>query len=82
MPLNRTIFRLNEEKNGCASQHALQVQRLTGVIFIIQCSYLVIPKLYFIEREANSIIGISIQSLNDAIFKNYLKEARWGFPMR
>ena len=24
----------------------------------------------------------SIQPLNDAIFKNYLKEARWGFPMR
>ena len=35
----------------------LQVQRLTGVIFIIQCSHFVIPKLYFIEREANSIIG-------------------------
>ena len=23
----------------------------------------------------------SIQSLNDAIFKNYLKEALWGFPI-
>ena len=35
----------------------LQVQRFTGVIFIIQCSHFLIPKLYFIEREANSIIG-------------------------
>ena len=35
----------------------LQVQQLTGVIFIIHCSDLVIPKLYFIEREVNSIIG-------------------------
>ena len=56
-PLHRTIFRLNLEKNGCAHQHCLQVQRLTGVIFIIHCSYLVIPKLYFIEIEVNSIKG-------------------------
>ena len=73
---------LIQKKKWLRPSACLQVQRLTGVIFIIHCSYLVIPKLYFIEREVNSIQGKSIQSLNDAIFKNYLKEARWGFPMR
>ena len=58
------------------------IQLLTGVILIIHCSYLVIPKLYSIEIEVNNIKGKYVQSLNDSIFKNYLQEARWGFPMR
>ena len=36
---------------------AAPISALTGVIFIIHCSYLVILKLHFIEREVNSIIG-------------------------
>ena len=59
-PLYRTIFRLNLEKKWLrpsACSCSLQVQRWTGVIFIIHCSYLVIPKLYFIEIEVNSIKG-------------------------
>ena len=56
-PLHRTIFRLNLEKKWLCPSACLQVQRLTGVIFIIHCSYLVIPKLYFIEIEVNIIKG-------------------------
>ena len=56
-PLQRTIFRLNLEKKWLRPSACLQVERLTGVIFIIHCSYLVIPKLYFIEIEVNSIKG-------------------------
>ena len=26
--------------------------------------------------------GLPSESINDTIFKNYLKEARWGFPKR
>ena len=54
VPLHRTIFRLNLEKMA-APISMLTIQRLTGVIFIIHCSYLVIPKLYFIEIEVNSL---------------------------
>ena len=32
--------------------------------------------------EVNSIKWKYVQPLNYIIFKNYLKEARWGFPMR
>ena len=35
-----------------------------------------------LENNGQFCMVKSIQSLNDAIFKNYLKEARWGFPMR
>ena len=51
------FFRLNLEKKWLRPSVCLQVQRLTDVIFIIHCSYLVIPKLYFIEIEVNSITG-------------------------
>ena len=35
-----------------------------------------------LENNGQFCMAKSIQSLNDTIFKNYLKEARWGFPMR
>ena len=56
-PLHRTIFRLNLEKKWLGLSACLQIQRLKSVIFIIHCSYLVIPKLYSIEIEVNSIKG-------------------------
>ena len=56
-PLHRTIFRLNLEKKWLRPSACLYGQRLTGGIFIIHCSYLVIPKRYFIEIEVNSIKG-------------------------
>ena len=35
-----------------------------------------------LENDGQFCMAKSIQSLNDAIFKNYLKEARLGFPVR
>ena len=55
--------------------------RLTGVNFqrLKLFSFKMILEL---ENNGQFLHAKTIQSLNDAIFKNYLQEARWGFPMR
>ena len=79
-PLHRTIFRLNLEKKWLRPSACLQGQRLTGVIFIIHCSYLVIPKLYFIEIEVNSIKGKICTVLKWRHLSELFKGSALGFP--
>ena len=47
------------------------------------CKLLTSEIVILLELENNGqfCMAKSIQSLNDDIFKNYLQEARWGFPI-